>query len=217
MSVLRRKDGLQKIWQSLWLGWFFCPFPVLQAWIRLRAFTYIYQFRLQEHIIQTFLRETWPYSEFFWSVMIQCSNLNDEIWFLSSTSSVTICVNQTLIIENFPITLRNANVTPVHKNDDPTDKTNFRPVNVLPLSKVFERIIHNQLGKYMDTFLNKLLCGFRKVHSTQHALFKFLQRWQKELDNSGLLGVILIDLSKAYGCLPRDFIIAKFEAHSLVN
>ena len=217
MSVLRRKDGLQKIWQSLWLGWFFCPFPVLQAWIRLRAFTYIYQFRLQEHIIQTFLRETWPYSEFFWSVMIQCSNLNDEIWVLSSTSSVTICVNHTLIIENFPITLRNVNVTPVHKNDDPTDKTNFRPVNVLPLSKVFERIIHNQLGKYMDTFLNKLLCGFRKVHSTQHALFKFLQRWQKELDNSGLLGVILIDLSKAYGCLPRDFIIAKFEAHSLVN
>ena len=217
MSMLPRKDGLQKIWQSLWLGRFFCPFPVLQAWIRLRAFTYLYQFRLQKHIIQTFLRETWPYSEFFWSVMIQCSNLNDEIWFLSSTSSVTICVNQTLIIENFPITLRNANVTPVHKNDDPTDKTNFRPVNVLPLSKAFERIIHNQLGKYMDAFLNKLLCGFRKVHSTQHALFKFLQRWQKELDNSGLLGAILIDLSKAYGCLPRDLIIAKFEAHSLVN
>ena len=130
---------------------------------------------------------------------------------------MTICVNHTLIIENFPITLRNANVTPVHKNDDPTDKTNFRPVNVLPLSKAFERIIHNQLGKYMDAFLNKLLCGFRKVHSTQHALFKFLQRWQKELDNSGLLGAILIDLSKAYGCLPRDLIIAKFEAHSLVN
>ena len=58
---------------------------------------------------------------------------------------------------------------------------------------------------------------FREVHSTQHALFKFLQRWQKKLDNSGLLGTILIDLSKAYGCLPRDLIIAKFEAHSLVN
>ena len=161
MSVLPRKDGLQKIWQSLWLGWFFCPFPVLQAWIRLRAFTYLYQFRFQKHI-QTFLRETWPYSEFFWSVMIQCSNLNDEIWFLSSTSSVTICVNHTLIIEKFPITLKNANVTPVHKNDDLTDKTNFRPVDVLPLSKLFERIIHNQLGKYMDKFLNKLLRGLGK-------------------------------------------------------
>ena len=46
--------------------------------------------------------------------------------------------------------------------------------------------------------------GFRKAHSTQHALFTLLQRWQKELDNSGLLGTILMDLSKAYGCLPHD-------------
>ena len=66
------------------------------------------------------------------------------------------------------------------------------------LSKVFERVIYNQLGKYMDTFLNKLLCEFRKTHS-----------WQKELDNSGLVGTILMDLSKAYDCLPHDFIIAK--------
>ena len=41
--------------------------------------------------------------------------------------------------------------------------TNFRPVSVLPLlAKVFERVIYNQLGKYMDTFLNKLLWGIRK-------------------------------------------------------
>ena len=80
------------------------------------------------------------------------------------------------------------------------------------LSKVFERVIYNQLGIYVDTFLNKLLCGFRKAHSTQHALFKLLQRWQKELDNSGLVSTILKDLSKAYDCLPHDLIIAKFEA-----
>ena len=67
-------------------------------------------------------------------------------------------------------------------------------------------VIYNQLGKYMDTFLNKLLCGFRKAHSTQHALFKLLQRWQKELDNSGLVGTILIDL-----------IIAKFEVYGLTK
>ena len=133
-----------------------------------------------------------------------------------SFDELTICVNYALINGKFPITLKNANVTPVHKKDDPTDKTNFRPISVLPLlSKVFERVIYNQLGKYMDTFLNKLLCGFRKAHSTQHALFKLLQRWQNELDNSGLVGTILMDLSKAYGCLPHDLIIAKFEAYGL--
>ena len=72
-----------------------------------------------------------------------------------------------MINGKFPITLKNANVTPIHKKDNPTDKTNFRPISVLPLlSKASERVIYNQLGKYMDTFLNKLLCGFRKAHST---------------------------------------------------
>ena len=109
-----------------------------------------------------------------------------------------------MINGKFPITLKNANVTPVHKKDDPTDKTNFQPVSVFPLlSKGFEQVIYNQLGKYMDAFLNKLLCGFRKAHSTQHALIKLLQRW------------VLMDLSKAYDCLPHDLIIAKFEAYGL--
>ena len=41
------------------------------------------------------------------------------------------------------------------------------------------------------------------------------QRWQNELDNSGLMGTIVMDLSKAYDCLPHDLIIAKFEAYGL--
>ena len=87
-----------------------------------------------------------------------------------------------MINGKFPITLKNANVIPVHKKDNPTDKTNFRPVSILPLlSKAFEQVIYNQLSKYMDTFLNKLFCGFRKAHSTKYALFKLLQQWQKEL------------------------------------
>ena len=67
-----------------------------------------------------------------------------------SFDELTICVNYGLINGKFPITLKNVNVTPVHKKDDPTDKTNFRPISVLPLlSKVFERVIYNQLGKYI--------------------------------------------------------------------
>ena len=62
---------------------------------------------------------------------------------------------------------------PVFKKLDPTDKTNFRPVSVLPLlSKVFEKIMYDQLYEYAETFLNKLLCGFRKAHSTQHCTFQ---------------------------------------------
>ena len=63
--------------------------------------------------------------------------------------------------------------------------------------------------------LKELLCGFRKPHSTQHALFKLLQAWQKEQDNSGFIGTILVDLSKGYDCLPHDLLIAKLGAYGL--
>ena len=67
----------------------------------------------------------------------------------------------------------------------------------------------------MDNFLNQLLCGFRKAHSTQHALFRLIQSWQKELDESGFVGTILMDLSKAYDCLPHDLMVAKLEAYGI--
>ena len=92
---------------------------------------------------------------------------------------------------------------PFIKKDDPRDKSNYRPVIILPLvSKVYERLIYNQLSEYTESFSSHILCGFRKVHSTQHALSKLLQSWQKELDNGGFVGTILMDLSKAYDCIP---------------
>ena len=67
----------------------------------------------------------------------------------------------------------------------------------------------------MQTFLNKILCGFCKAHSTQHALFRLLQAWQKELDNSGNVGTILMDFLKAYDCIHHDLLIATLDAYGL--
>ena len=63
--------------------------------------------------------------------------------------------------------------------------------------------------------LNTLLCGFRKAHSTQHTLFKLFQAWQEELDKSGFVATVLMDLFKAYDCLPHDLLVAKFEAYGI--
>ena len=59
------------------------------------------------------------------------------------------------------------------------------------------------------------MCGFRKAHSTQHALFRLIQKCQAELDSGGYVGTILMDLSKAYDYLLHDLLISKLEPYGL--
>ena len=41
--------------------------------------------------------------------------------------------------------------------------------------KIFERIINDQVSEYLEEYSNNILCGLRKAHFAQHALFKLLQ------------------------------------------
>ena len=83
------------------------------------------------------------------------------------------------------------------------------------LSKLFEKVMYEQLYEYLNNYLNDLLCGFRKAHSVQYVLSRLIQSLKKGLHNSGLVRTILMDPSKAYGCLPHDLLIAKFDAYGL--
>ena len=128
--------------------------------------------------------------------------------------TVTVCVNEALKTGSFPDSLKCANVRTIYKKDDPFDKKIYRPVSILLLlSKVYERVIYEQTSYYFEPFFNEILCGFRKTHSTQHALFKLLTSWKNSLDRGGFVGSILMDLPKAYDCLPHDLLLAKLQAY----
>ena len=87
-------------------------------------------------------------------------------------------------------------------------------MSILPLlSKVYERVMYEQTSYYFEPFFNEILCGFRKARSTQHALFKLLTSWQNSLDRGRFVGSILMDLSKAYDCLPHNLLLAKLQAY----
>ena len=76
-----------------------------------------------------------------------------------------------------------ADITPVFKKDGRTDKSNYRPISILPnLSKMFEKCIYNQLSIFFDKVLSKYQCGFRKGFSAQHWLLKLLEQWKESVD-----------------------------------
>ena len=60
---------------------------------------------------------------------------------------LTSYVNEVILFGKFPDFLKLSNIVP--KKKDPIDKCNYRPVGNLPLlSKVFEKITHDQLYIY---------------------------------------------------------------------
>ena len=122
--------------------------------------------------------------------------------------------NHSINSNEFPSSLKTADVTPVYKEKEHTLKKNYRPISILPvLSKLYENIMNEQISAYMDGYLSPYLCGYRKGYGTQHCLLVMIEMWRKALDERKVAGAILTDLSKAFDCLSHDLLIAKLEAY----
>ncbi len=116
--------------------------------------------------------------------------------------------------QSYPLSLKTADVTPIHKAKEKVLLKNYRPVSLIPIiSKIFERNMFEQIYSYIDKFLSPYLFGYRKGHSTEQCLMIMIETWKKALDNKNAAGAILTDLSKAFDCLSHDLLIAKLEAY----
>ena len=60
--------------------------------------------------------------------------------------------NTSLETSNFPDSWKTAKVAPIRKDGDKSIQSNYRPISVLPVvSRVFEKLVFNQLYKYLDS------------------------------------------------------------------
>ena len=60
-------------------------------------------------------------------------------------------------------------------------------------------------------------CAFHKGHGCQTTLLRLLEDWKKALDNNEYLAAILMDMSKAFDCLPHDILLSKLSAYGLTE
>ena len=134
--------------------------------------------------------------------------LKDNVNFFADY--ICIFYNYTITTSKFPSFHKMANVTPIFKKESKNKKENFRPVSILlVLSKIFEKLMSEQLSTFFENILSKFYCRFRKGYSTQHCLLLMLEKWKLAVDNNEAFGALLTDLSKTFDCLSHDLIIAK--------
>ena len=73
---------------------------------------------------------------------------------------------------------------------------------------MFQQITH-----YISNLLSPYLCGFRKGYNAQHALLRLKNSLNKSLDRKENIGLLMMDLSKAFDCIPHNLLIAKLHAY----
>ena len=124
-------------------------------------------------------------------------------------------ISNAIIRCEFPDALKLADITPIFKTQDATNKKNYRPISILPtISKVYEKLLQKQITVFVDQFLYKYMFGYRKGYNTQHALITLLEKWKIILDSNGYAGAIVMDLSKAFDTINHELLLAKLHAYS---
>ena len=106
----------------------------------------------------------------------------------------------------FPSVEKEASVTPTFKKEDRQIKTNYRPISVLNVfSKLSERFLLNQMFPFKDNLMSSFLSAYCSRYSTQHVLLRLTEQGRACLDQNKVVRAILMDLSKAFDCIPHSF------------
>ena len=109
------------------------------------------------------------------------------------TAPLNNAINSSICNSQFPERGKRASVCPLDKGEqDKTVERNFRPVSVLnAFSKIYEKVIKNQLIPHLDKSLSMFIAAYRERYSTQHLLIRLIEEWRVRLDNDYVVGGIL--------------------------
>ena len=108
-----------------------------------------------------------------------------------------------------------AEISPVFKKLDNTSKDNYRSISTLSnFTKLFESILFTQLNRYMQN-ISKYLTEFWKNHNMQNSLLRMIESCKVRLNNVSKVGVIIMNLSKAFDSLNYELLLPKLKAYGL--
>ena len=113
----------------------------------------------------------------------------------------SILYTSSLRLGHFPSSWKDGNVTAIHKKDDRSKPSNYRPISLLcQPGKSMERCIHKVLYNYISKhkLLTPFQSGFIPGDSTTFQLFHTYHMFCEAVDNGKEVRVVFCDISKAF-------------------
>ena len=125
---------------------------------------------------------------------------------------LTYLINSSIKQGIFPNELKIAKVFPIFKAGDEQLITNYRPISVLNFfSKIFEKVVANYIVDFLESnnILYEHQYGFRKGHSTNHAVITLVERMAKALDTGKIVVGVYLDIRKAFDAIDHHILLRK--------
>ena len=94
----------------------------------------------------------------------------------SISEPLSIIFNRSMEEGIFPSEMKKADTVPLYKSKAKDDKNNYRPISLLTISKLLEKVMHNRTYSFLikyDQIYNGQY-GFRKGHSCQDAIAELI-------------------------------------------
>ena len=118
----------------------------------------------------------------------------------------------------FPMSLKVASVTPIHKKTGSLDCNNYHTVSLISnLSKLNEKLVHNRLCNFLEK--HKLLYeqqyGFQEKYSTNNAFIDITEKIRSALDQNTFACGVFIDLQKAFDTVNHDILLHKLDHYGI--
>ena len=130
-------------------------------------------------------------------------------------SHLTNIVNSDIEKNWFSEDAKIASVRPIFEKNEREKVENYRPVTILNcFSKIYEKYILEQFRLFFTNFLSQYMTAYRVHYSSSHILIRLIEEnWKKALDKNLVAGTVLMDLPKAFDCIPHGLLIRKLHAY----
>ena len=136
---------------------------------------------------------------------------------LSSQISDPLCTlfNFSLSHSVVPDSWKEANVTPIHKKDDKSDISNYRPISLLnTIGKIFEKLVNKHVYNFFvsNYTISCLQSGFVQGDSTVNQLVSMYNTFCNALDDGKEVRAVFLDISKAFDRVWHTGLLLKFNS-----